>query len=205
VGNSLTPSITTMIRLDHTHALALFRRFKPGTSNTRKKALAANACLALEAHAQLEEEIFYPALRELDDQNPLLEKSVAEHDEMRKLIGLVRSLPVTAPAYDETIRQLMRVVLHHVADEESTLLPLAEGLMADRLGELGRQMTARRIELLRPHLGEVTRTSVQAFPLAAAGAVAGLLAGAWFIVRMTSPKRNPRVLPRTLRARDHEG
>jgi hemerythrin superfamily protein len=186
---SLSPSITSMIRLDHTHALALFRRFKPGTSAARRKALAANACLALEVHAQLEEEIFYPALRELDEQNSMLAKSVPEHDEMRKLIGLVRSLPVSAPAFDDTIWQLMRVVLHHVADEESTLLPLAERRMARRLGALGRQMTKRRIELLRPHVGEVARTSVQSFPLASTAAVAGLLAGAWLIVRTISSRR----------------
>ena len=63
--NRFSPTITNMIRMDHTHVLMLFRRFKPDTSLARKKALVANACLALEVHAQLEEEIFYPALREV--------------------------------------------------------------------------------------------------------------------------------------------
>src|SRR5579863_1411657 len=165
-GTSL--GVTTMIRLDHTHALALFRRFKPRTSAARRKALATNVCLALEVHAQLEEEIFYPVLRELEGDNSVLSKSVAEHDEMR---------------------QLMRAVLHHVADEESTLLPLAERLIPDRLSEMGRQMTRRRIELLRPHLGEIARTSAQSFPVATAAAAAGLLAIAWFITRPRSATR----------------
>ncbi len=49
-----------MIRLDHTHVLALFRRFNRSASIRRKEAIVANACLALEIHATLEEEIFYP-------------------------------------------------------------------------------------------------------------------------------------------------
>ena len=191
-GNSLTPDVTTMIRLDHTHVLALFRRFKPSTSAARKKALATNACLALEIHAQLEEEIFYPELRELDGQNAVLAKSESEHDEMRELISVVRSMKVDDPAYDRTIWQLMRIVLHHVADEESTLLPMAEALMADRLGALGRRMTKRRIELLQPHLGEVARTSIQSFPVLTAAAGASLLAIAWLIVR----PRPGRTLPK---------
>src|SRR3954453_2692586 len=36
---AMTPDITTMIRMDHTHALALFRRYRPGTSLNRKRAL----------------------------------------------------------------------------------------------------------------------------------------------------------------------
>jgi hypothetical protein len=187
-GKSLTPSITSMIRLDHTHALALFRRFRPTTSLARKRALTANLCLALQVHAQLEEEIFYPALREVDPGNTVLAKSEPEHEEMRTIISRVRNLRVSDPSYDTTVWQLMRVVLHHVADEESTLLPLAERRMADRLGDLGMQMTRRRMELLRPHLGEVLKTSAQSFPVASAAIVASLLAVIWLATR--APRRN---------------
>jgi hemerythrin superfamily protein len=182
-SRSLSPSITTMIQLDHTHVLALFRRFKPSTSAARKHALAENACLALEVHAKLEEEIFYPALREVAGGNPVLEKSVPEHNEMRSLIEAVRQTSVTSGRYDEALRALMRAVLHHVADEESTLLPLAEACMADRLRDLGREMTTRRMELLRPHLGEVARTSALSFPLASSALAAGFIALGWWAAR----------------------
>jgi len=183
VTGAMSPDITTMIRMDHTHVLALFRRMRPGVSVARKRALAANACLALEIHAQLEEEIFYPALREVMGSSEVLEKSVPEHNEMRELIRTLRSLEPFDPGFDETCRSLMRVVLHHVADEESTLLPQAEELMGDRLGELGMAMTRRRMELLRPHLGEVAVTTVRSFPLASALAAAGVLALGWLAFR----------------------
>jgi hypothetical protein len=76
----VTPGITAMIRVDHSHVLALLRRYKPDVSRNRKHALAANACLALEIHAQLEEEIFYPALRPLMADDPMMQKSQPEHD-----------------------------------------------------------------------------------------------------------------------------
>jgi hemerythrin superfamily protein len=188
-SRSMQPSITTMIRMDHTHVLALFRRFRPWTSNSRKQALMTNACIALEIHAQLEEEIFYPALRQTigssGSGSEVLEKSEPEHNQMRELINALRSMEVGGPSYDDTVHMLMRTVLHHVADEESILLPQAEEMMSDRLGELGMQMTRRRVELLRPHLGEVAVTTAQSFPVATAALGVGLVALAWMLFRPT--------------------
>jgi hemerythrin superfamily protein len=181
--DTLTPDITTMIRIDHTHVLALFRRFNRSSSERRREAIVTNACLALEIHATLEEEIFYPALREAGGRSEALAKSVPEHDEMRNLIRTIREMLPDEPGYDETVCSLMRVVLHHVADEESVVLTEAEQLMPERLTELGMAMTRRRMELLRPHLGEVARTTVMSFPVATAAAAAGLLAVGWMMLR----------------------
>jgi hypothetical protein len=72
----------------------------------------------------------------------------------------------------------MRTVIHHVADEETMLLPAAERLIPDRLGELGAQMTKRRLQLAAPRAGELVGNTVRAMPastmLMGAGA---LLAG----------------------------
>lgn len=75
VAARFAPSITTMIRMDHAHVFALFHRYKAHASDGRKRALLVNACLALEIHAQLEEEIFYPALRRIIGDDEVLEKS----------------------------------------------------------------------------------------------------------------------------------
>lgn len=179
----LTPYITTMIEIDHTHVLALFRRVRPWTSSSRKRAIVANACLALEVHAQLEEEIFYPALRNVLGSSKILDKSVPEHNGMRDLIRVLRGKDVNDPDYDETVYSLMRTVLHHVADEESILLPKAEILLGDSLTDLAMQMTRRRMELLRPNLNQVVVTTARSFPVATAGVAAGLLALGWMLFR----------------------
>jgi hypothetical protein len=171
----ISPSITSMIRMDHTHVMAAFHRYKADTSAQRKRAIAEHISLALSVHAQLEEEIFYPALRGVLGGDEVLGKSEPEHDEMRGHIAKLRGLEPTDPAFDETFLALMRVVIHHVADEETQLLPAAERLLADQLAPLGAEMTKRRIELVKPHSGEIATTAARTFP---AGAAAIALGGA---------------------------
>jgi Hemerythrin HHE cation binding domain len=199
VAGRIAPSITTMIRMDHAHAFALFHRYKADSSNGRKRALITNACLALEIHAQLEEEIFYPALRPLLDDDEVLAKSVPEHAEMKVLIGELRGQLAAADhvavSVDDTFLRLMRAVIHHVADEETRLLPAAERLMKDQLKKLGAEMTKRRVELLKPHAGEIAISAARSFPAGtAAGAVlvtAGVAAiGAMLMSRRRAPRRS---------------
>src|SRR5438045_1581674 len=119
--STISPGATRMIRLDHSHVLVTFHRYKIDTNPRVKQGLLDTICTALEIHAQLEEEIFYPAIREVTD-NEAIRKSVPEHDEMRRLIAKLRGMEPTDPAYDDTVMELMRDVLHHVADEETILL-----------------------------------------------------------------------------------
>ena len=183
VMNKLSPSITNMIRMDHTHVLTTFHRYKDGCSPSVKQALANTIFMALEIHAQLEEEIFYPAMRAIDPE--IVEKSVPEHDEMRQMISSLRNMEPTNPHYDRSFMELMRAVMHHVADEETTLLPEAERLLGDRLGELGAEMTKRRMQLALPRTAELATNTVKAMPastmLIGAGA---LLAGSYLVGQM---------------------
>jgi hypothetical protein len=171
--------------MDHTHVLATFHQYEMDSSPKTKQALVEGACLALDIHAQLEEEIFYPAMRSVTTGNDVLEKSVPEHDEMRQLIAQLRNMQPTDTAYDQTFMALMKVVMHHVADEETILLPEAELKLKDRLGELGAQMTKRRLQLTAPHAGEIAWNTLRGMPtkslLLAAGA---LLAGSYVLKRV---------------------
>jgi hemerythrin superfamily protein len=180
----MAPRITDMIRMDHTHVMAIFHRFKRTTSSARKSALVRNACLALEVHAQLEEEIFYPALRQAAGADPVLDKAAPEHNEMRSVIQRLRELSPADDGYDGTFHALMRTVMHHLADEEAVLLPQAERTLGARLNELGAQMMRRRIQLIRPHAGELAATSVQTFPvMSLLAATSALVLGSMLVRR----------------------
>lgn len=185
--DKLSPSITNMIRMDHTSVLETFHQYEMNSAPQTKKALVGTICIALEIHAQLEEEIFYPAMSHLAADTPTVNKSVPEHNEMRRLIAQLRAMEPTDPTYDQTFLQLMKDVMHHVADEETTLLPDAERLIPDRLGELGMEMTKRRLQLMAPRAGEMAMNTARTFPtssmLVAAGAV---LAGTYFAKRTMS-------------------
>lgn len=181
--SQLAPSITNQIRLDHTHVLTAFHQYEAGAPERVRRGLVDSICVALEIHAQLEEEIFYPALRVVAD-DEVLRKSTPEHDEMRGLIARLRHMPVNDPAFDDTFFSLMRQVMHHVADEETLLLPAAERLLPERLGELGAQMTRRRLELAGPRTPEIASSMARSLSLGAllaAGSAA--LAGAHLLTR----------------------
>jgi hypothetical protein len=181
--SQLSPSITNMIRLDHTHVQAAFRQFEVATSARVKKGLADNVCLALEIHTQLEEEIFYPALREVSD-TETLRRAGPEHSEARELIARLRALNATDPAFDDTFFALARVVMHHVADEETLLLPAAERLLSDRLSDMGAQMTRRRLELTAPRTGELAGSMARSLSVGTVVAAAGaVLAGGYLLTR----------------------
>jgi hypothetical protein len=150
----MAPSATNMIRMDHTHVLATFHQYQADTSARVKKGLADTICVAMEIHAQLEEEIFYPALRAIADSD-FMRKSVPEHDQMRRLIAQLRNLEPGHPSFDETFFELMNTVMHHVADEETLLLPTAERVLAGQLGAIGVQMAKRRLQLVASRGGEI--------------------------------------------------
>lgn len=190
--NKLSPSITDMIRFDHSHVLVTFHQYTTTTKPTIKKALAETICDALEIHATLEEEIFYPVLRRLDPGEPVIQKAEPEHDEMRRIIAELRSTKATDARHDTIVHELMRDVMHHVADEETVLLPQAERLLgADRLNELGAAMTRRRLELVKPKAGKLAKNTAVGFSGSTTAIVVGL-AGALMAARFVS-KRVPNV------------
>jgi len=188
--SKMSPTATNMIRMDHSHVLMTFHKYEMDASPGTKQALVNTVCLALEIHAQLEEEIFYPAMRQSAGDGDVVAKSIPEHQEMKRLIGILRAMEPGGAEYDQTFMELMRDVIHHVADEETILLPDAERRIPDRLGELGMEMTKRRLELTAPRAGEIALNTARGMPassmLMAAGAV---VAGTYLMSRVWSTRR----------------
>jgi hypothetical protein len=178
IVEKLGPSATDMLRADHTRVLATFHRYSPDLSPREKRGLVDTICLALEVHAQIEEEIFYPAMQAIDAD--IVAKSLPEHAEVKRLVLALRGMTPTEPAFDTTVMELMRKVIHHVAEEETTLLPDAERQMAERLPELGVEMAKRRVALKAPRTGEMVGAMAKAVSAKSMliGAGAALIAGA---------------------------
>ena len=165
-----------MIRADHMRAMILFHRYKTDARPATKKLIAGAISNALLVHARIEEEIFYPAMRAA--RSTLLGELEAEHQEMRTLIAALSGMEATDPQFDLTFMELMRSVIHHVADEETMLLTSAESQLGGRLGQVGAQMAKRRSELKGEMLGEKARRHPLGATVFAAGA---LLAGLWLV------------------------
>ena len=177
------PTITTMIRLDHSHAVSAFHRYGSETAWWRKRAIVTSVCRALEIHAQLEEEFFYPALARIAPTDEILKKSQSEHDQLREIIAKLRGMGPENAAYDSLFMELMRDTLHHVADEETKLLPLAERALGPELRTLGAHMMRRRMQLLGEHPVEMAVNTAGTFPVATAVVATVLACGVARLVR----------------------
>ncbi|MDO9419232.1 MAG: hemerythrin domain-containing protein [Herminiimonas sp.] len=189
LSKKLSPTITDMIRFDHSHVLVTFHQYTADKNPKVRKALADTICNALEIHATLEEEIFYPAMEMLDAQNDVLQKSVPEHQEMRELIAELRATSASSSRHNEIVMQLMRDVIHHVADEETVLLPKAElTYNKDRLSELGVQMTKRRLELVAPKAGKIAMDTAIGFSGSTMAWIAGSAAVMLALKRLAKPR-----------------
>ncbi|RYG11577.1 MAG: hemerythrin domain-containing protein [Burkholderiales bacterium] len=119
----------------------------PATA-AQRTALAMKICDELTVHAQIEEEIFYPALREaLPDAGDLVEEATAEHMEAKQLIADIRGIGEANPAMDTLVAELNVAIEHHVKEERDELFPKAKAAPDLDLQTLGEQLKNRQQEL----------------------------------------------------------
>lgn len=112
-----------------------------------KLALARKICSELTVHAQIEEEIFYPALRGAIDEPELLDEAEAEHQQAKAMIAQIQQMPAADAAMDELVAELNRAIEHHVKEERDDLFPKARTSDVD-LDALGAQLKQRQEELM---------------------------------------------------------
>jgi hemerythrin superfamily protein len=112
-----------------------------------KLALAQKICLELTVHAQIEEEIFYPALREVIDEPELLDEAEAEHQEAKALIAQIQAMGQADAAMDDLVAELNRAIGQHVKEERDELFTKTRASDID-LDALGAQLQQRQDELM---------------------------------------------------------
>jgi hemerythrin superfamily protein len=115
--------------------------------NDARPALARKICGELTVHAQIEEEIFYPALRAVIDTPELLDEAQAEHQQAKELIARIQAMTEADAAMDELVSQLARAVELHVKEERDHLFPKARSAQGIDLDELGAKLKERQQEL----------------------------------------------------------
>ncbi|HEX3176537.1 MAG TPA: hemerythrin domain-containing protein [Methylomirabilota bacterium] len=98
----------------------------------------------LEVHALMEEEIFYPAVREASRR---IDDAEAGHQHLRSVIGEVQGREPDSPEFIRGVRLIKQVVLAHVMEEEAGIFLDAERMGLDVLEDLGARMESRKQEL----------------------------------------------------------
>jgi hypothetical protein len=103
------------------------------------------------------------------------------------LIERLRRMSPRDVDYDSTFCELIRAAFHHVADEETILLPRAEVRLKLQLRELGLRMSLRRAELLRLRRGEAAMAATVGLPILAAAATVVLGLTVWLMFGRRAP------------------
>ena len=135
---------------DHKRVKALFEEFEKVRDDDDvdddKAQLVAQICLELGMHTALEEEIFYPAVREKIDDEDLMDEALVEHASAKELIEELELMDPTDDLYDAKVTVLGEQIDHHVEEEESEMFSQAKRAKID-MGELGEEMQRRKMEI----------------------------------------------------------
>lgn len=136
-----------LLRADHTEVNSLFADYAKTRSASKKKSLVAQICAALIAHAQIEEEIFYPAVKEALHNKLLVPEATVEHASLKNLISQLEASEPDDELYDAKVKVLSEYVKHHVREEQTVMFPKVKASALD-LVELGGRLAIRKEELL---------------------------------------------------------
>jgi hypothetical protein len=137
-----------LLKADHQEVAAMFDEYEDLEESGEKEVLAENICAALTVHAKIEEEIFYPAAREVLEAEDveLLNEADVEHASVKDLVSQIEASDAEDGHFDATVSVLGEYVKHHVQEEETELFPKLEEAGLD-LAELGKKLAARKAEL----------------------------------------------------------
>lgn len=153
------PDVLKMLSEDHKKVKKMFDQFEKMKEEEEQdmeaKQLLVEACCAeLTVHAQLEEELFYPALRDTIDDMDLLDEAEVEHASAKQLISELSSMQPGDELYDAKFTVLGEYVKHHIEEEEKEIFPKAKKTDLD-LQAMAEEASERKQEI-RDELGLVS-------------------------------------------------
>lgn len=141
-----------LLDADHKAVKKMFAEYEElteakGNTREKKRALAEQICNELMIHAQIEEEIFYPAIRKPVKDDMLMNEAAVEHASAKELIAQIQGMNVSDPMYDAKVKVLGEYVDHHVKEERAEMFPAARATKVD-LVKLRDQLQMRKEELM---------------------------------------------------------
>lgn len=157
-----TTDAIELLKCDHRKVESLFEEFRAAKAAVEQVELAQTICTELMLHAQIEEELFYPAARDVlpKKKQKLIAEAAVEHMGLKRLIADIDGGSAGDAMFAARMQVLCEYVRHHVREEEKELMP-AVRLAHGELNELGERITQRK-ETLRAEFGRMpTNGTVQ--------------------------------------------
>jgi hemerythrin superfamily protein len=139
-----------LLKADHQKVKKLFEQLdtitKQGASDNDKSALIAKIRDELSVHESVENEVFFPAVREVLRKKDVLQEATEDQEEAGDAIQALNDLKPGDSDYDRKISELGDKIAAHAAEEEKDVFPKVEGSNIDT-EKLGAKMSARKEEL----------------------------------------------------------
>lgn len=141
-----------LLDADHKAVKKMFSEFEElteakGNTREKKRALAERICNELMVHTQIEEEIFYPAIRKPVKDDMMMNEAEVEHASAKDLIAQIQGMNAGDPMFDAKVKVLGEYIDHHVKEERSEMFPKARATKVD-LVKLRDQLQMRKEELM---------------------------------------------------------
>ena len=143
-----------LLDADHRAVKKLFKEYEELTSSRgrtvgqKKLELARQICQELTVHAQIEEEIFYPACRAALKDTDLIAEAEVEHQTAKDLIAQIEGMTEADEMFDAKVKVLGEYIDHHVKEERGEMFPKARSARKLDLVAMRDQMMARKEELM---------------------------------------------------------
>ena len=143
-----------LLDADHKAVKKMFKEFDELTESRargaaqKKLELARQICLELTVHAQIEEEIFYPALRQAIKETDLLEEAEVEHQSAKDLIAQIQGMAEPDEKFEAKVKVLGEYIDHHVKEEKGEMFPKARAARKLDLMAMREELEARKEELM---------------------------------------------------------
>lgn len=144
------PDAIDLLDADHLAVHGLFESYRALVSShadaLQRRALAEEICMELTIHAKLEEELFYPAVRDALNDEEVLDEAEDAHGNQREFVAQILATRAEDELYDAKVAVLADYVARHVRQEREQVF---NRVMASRmdLQALGRAITVRKEEL----------------------------------------------------------
>jgi hemerythrin-like domain-containing protein len=140
-----------MLKEDHQKVKGLFKEYEAAGEKAlqKKKNIAEKVFMELEVHAELEEQVFYPAVHAVsEDGRDIVAEARQEHKVVKSLIEQLKNTEIEEEEYDAAFKVLMENTRHHIEEEEGEMFPIALKLLKEELEPLGAEMQDRKKELI---------------------------------------------------------
>ena len=137
----------TLLKEDHDRIKPLLAELKETTERAEKTRgeLFSRIKQELTVHEIIEEEIFYPTLRDHPKAKEIVLEGYEEHDVVSRLMGELDGMDATDERFGPKAKVMAENVEHHIEEEEGEMFSAARQVFdRDELEELGQRMAQRK-------------------------------------------------------------